>query len=37
MVIWVPPGDANDRTRDPSFLDATADYLLGTGIPELSS
>jgi hypothetical protein len=35
MVIWVPHGDADDPTRDPSLLDATAAYFGRTGIPEL--
>ncbi len=35
MVIWVPQGDANDPTRDPAPLDATAKYLNENGIPWL--
>ena len=30
-VIWVPPGDASDPTRDPVALDRTASYLLSCG------
>ena len=30
-VIWVPPGDAADPTRDPAVLDRVADYLLSCG------
>ena len=30
-VIWVPPGDPADPTRDPAGLDRTADYLLSCG------
>jgi Uncharacterized conserved protein (DUF2075) len=35
MVIWVPPGDPEDPTRDPRLLDATAAYLKTAGVPEL--
>lgn len=35
MVIFVPPGDKDDHTRDPSWYDATYDYLVDTGVPEL--
>lgn len=31
MVIWVPPGDADDPTRDPQVLDATAESLTSAG------
>lgn len=31
MVIVVPPGDANDRTRSPSFYDTTFNYLKALG------
>lgn len=31
MVIVVPPGDANDRTRPPGFYDPTFDYLKAVG------
>jgi hypothetical protein len=27
MVIWVPQGSAEDETRDPAALDATASFL----------
>jgi len=36
MVIFVPPGDTNDRTRPPEYYDRTFAYLRGLGIPELS-
>jgi hypothetical protein len=36
MVIFVPPGDACDHTRPPSYYDATFDYLAGLGIPVLT-
>lgn len=36
MVIFVPPGDSRDQTRDPAFYDQTFDYLVGLGIPEVS-
>jgi hypothetical protein len=35
MVIWVPPGDSADPTRDPSALDATAEFLRSAGVPTL--
>lgn len=34
MVLFVPPGDAEDPTRDPSFYDDTYRFLLELGIPE---
>jgi hypothetical protein len=36
MVIFVPPGNASDNTRQPEWYDSTYDYLRTTGIPELS-
>ena len=33
MVIFVPPGDRNDPTRDPDFYRGTWEYLCGTGLP----
>jgi DUF2075 family protein len=30
-VIWVPQGDADDKTRKPSEFDKTADYLIQCG------
>lgn len=35
MVIFVPHGDASDRTRCPTFYDCTFRYLAGLGIPLL--
>jgi Schlafen group 3, DNA/RNA helicase domain len=32
MVIFVPPGDAHDPTRDPRFYDETYSYLAGIGL-----
>jgi len=32
MVIVVPTGDKEDRTRDPRFYDATYDYLKSIGL-----
>ena len=32
MVIFVPPGDAADPTREPTFYDATYQYLTDLGI-----
>jgi len=37
MVIFVPPGDPEDATRDPSFYDRTFEYLREVGIPVLAS
>jgi Uncharacterized conserved protein (DUF2075) len=37
MVIWVPPGDPADPTRNPVPLDATAAYLRAAGVPVLDS
>ncbi|MEW6586083.1 MAG: DNA/RNA helicase domain-containing protein, partial [Nitrospirota bacterium] len=31
MVIVVPPGDAEDATREPAFYDSTFEYLKGVG------
>ena len=30
-VIWVPRGDAGDRTRSPAEMDAVADFLRACG------
>ena len=35
MVIFVPPGDAADPTRHPSFYDETFGYLTDLGVPAL--
>jgi len=35
MVIFVPPGDKSDPTRDPSFYDETYAYLYGLGLQEV--
>ena len=35
MVIVVPPGDKDDRTRPPAFYDSTFEYLRRIGIPLL--
>lgn len=35
MVIYVPPGDANDHTRPPSFYDETFNYLKTCGLIEI--
>ena len=37
MVIFVPNGDPQDRTRPPALYDDTYDYLLECGIPALSA
>lgn len=36
MVIFVPPGDGGDPTRDPSYYDSTFNYLSGLGIPVIT-
>ena len=36
LVVWVPPGSADDPSRPPAAYDATADYLLACGMTELS-
>jgi hypothetical protein len=35
MILFVPRGDASDRTRPPSFYDGTFEYLRSCGISEL--
>jgi hypothetical protein len=35
MLIWVPPGERTDPTRDCRRLDATADYLTSAGVSHL--
>ena len=35
LIIFVPSGDLNDKTRDPSFYDGTYEYLLNCGFKEL--
>jgi hypothetical protein len=35
MVIFIPPGDHEDPTRDPAWYDAIWNYLRTTGLPEL--
>lgn len=37
MVIFVPPGDSTDPTRNPGYYDNTYRYLKNIGIPELVS
>jgi Uncharacterized conserved protein (DUF2075) len=37
MILWIPRGDANDRTLEPELFDATAEYLHRAGIPALES
>lgn len=36
MAIFVPSGDGDDRTREPSFYDPTFEYLASVGIPVLN-
>ena len=35
MILFVPKGDAFDRTRPPSFYDGTFEFLHSCGIPTL--
>lgn len=35
LVIFVPKGDAEDKTRDPSFYNETYDYLVCCGFLEI--
>ncbi len=35
MVIFVPPGNAEDHTRPPGYYDATYQYLVDLGVPVL--
>ncbi len=35
FIIWVPPGDQSDHTRDPEIFDLTVDYLLSCGAKQL--
>ncbi|MHB8835519.1 MAG: DUF2075 domain-containing protein [Candidatus Methylomirabilia bacterium] len=37
MVIFIPPGNTDDPTRNPTFYDSTFNYLAGLGIPVLES
>jgi hypothetical protein len=36
MMMWVPTGDTKDKTREPTLLDATAEYLISCGAVELT-
>ena len=35
LIIWVPPGDMNDPTRDPSRFDRVYEVLRQAGVPAL--
>ncbi|MEG2540731.1 MAG: DUF2075 domain-containing protein [Clostridia bacterium] len=35
MIIYVPKGDASDRTRPPAYYDQTFDYLVSLGLSEI--
>jgi len=35
MIIFVPEGNSDDKTRKPEFYDSTYNYLKGIGIPTL--
>jgi DUF2075 family protein len=35
LVIWVPRGDEQDRTRDPEMYDEIAEALSSFGVPSL--
>jgi hypothetical protein len=32
IVIWIPPGDAEDQSRDPRLYQGVFDYLSGCGV-----
>jgi hypothetical protein len=36
MVLWVPPGSAEDPTRGPELYDPIAEYLVACGVPPLT-
>jgi hypothetical protein len=36
MVIFIPPGEAEDPTRSPAFYDSTFNYLKELGIEEIT-
>ncbi len=36
-ILWVPRGDAGDRTRQPSEFDAIAGFLMACGVPMLEA
>ncbi len=36
FLIFVPPGDSADPTRDPAYYDSIFNYLSSVGIPKLS-
>jgi hypothetical protein len=31
MILWVPKGDPDDRTREPKVFDSTAEFLEDCG------
>ncbi len=35
MVIWIPPGSADDKTLEPSRFNRVHDLLIAAGVPEL--
>jgi hypothetical protein len=35
MVIFVPPGNADDATRPPAYYDATFEFLRDVGLVPL--
>ena len=36
MVIYIPKGDASDKTRSPQFYDGTFEFLKSCGLEELA-
>jgi hypothetical protein len=36
MIVFVPPGDVDDPTRQPSYYDETYAYLVGVGLAEVA-
>ncbi len=37
IVVWVPRGDPDDPTLEPSLFDSVADYLSDCGVPDLEA
>jgi hypothetical protein len=37
LILFIPPGDSTDPTREPQFYDETYEYLTSLGIPDVSA
>ncbi len=35
MIIYIPTGDSNDKTRNPEFYNKTYDYLISCGVDSI--